>query len=162
MNTARVGRWFRARYFILPGIYLSLILLTAALSAKTPGGTYYRIWGICPPVASLGMIFENATVLVVAFLLIGTPWWYWVGRIGWDSYGRRRGGSEATRGAIFALFTCLVSTAMTLGVYKSDIRDGAFKSAAIAQYWMVSLLCLGAFLSGLLALRAALTPTRES
>jgi hypothetical protein len=161
VNTARGIRWFSTRYFILPGIYVATIVLTTTLSAKTPGGAYYRIFGICPAVASLGMVFDNAVVLVGAFLLVGTPWWYLVGRIGWDSYDRRHGVLPPTVGAVFALFTCFISTAMTVGAYRGDIHDGAFRNAAIAQYWLVSLLCLGALVSMLFALWAALTPNKR-
>ena len=159
MDTARGIRWSSTRYLILPGIYVATIVLTAALSANTPGGAYYRIFGICPPVASLGMVFDNAVVLVGAFLLVGTPWWYLVGRIGWDSYDRRHGVLASLGGAAIALFTCFVSSGMSRDVFR---HDGPFTTAMIAQYWLVALLCLGSLISMLFALGAAFRPTRES
>lgn len=151
--------WYSPRYLILPGIYVVTVVLTTALSPGTPGGAYYRIIGLCPPAGSVGMAFDNAAVVVGAFLLLGTPWWYMVGRIGWDSHERRRGFLTSLGGAAIALFTCFVSTAMTREVFR---RDGPFTTAMTAQYWLVALLCLGSLISMLFALGAAISPTRES
>ena len=137
------------------------ILLATALSPSTPGGAYYRILGLCPLVASIGMVVDNDAVIVGAFLLLGTPWWYLVGRIGWDSHERGHGLLRPIVGAAIAVFTCFISTAMTVDQLKSDIHDNALKSAALAQYSLVALLCVGALLSALSALMAAVTP-RES
>jgi hypothetical protein len=162
VNSATSDERFRTQYLILPGIYVATIFLTAALSLGTPGGAYYRIWGICPPVASLGMVVDNDAVIVGAFLLLGTPWWYLVGRIGRDGHERRRGLLRPTVGAVIALFTCFISSAMTLDPVREDIRDNALKSAAIAQYSLVALLCVGALLGILFAVVAAVSPSRES
>jgi hypothetical protein len=159
VKTLKRNEWYSPRYLILPGIYVVIVALTAALSPGTPGGAYYRIIGLCPPAGSVGMVFDNAAVIVGAFLLFGMPWWYMVGRIGWDSHERRRGFLTSLGGAAIALFTCFVSSGMTRGVFK---RDGPFTTAMIAQYLLVALLCLGSLLSMLFALGAAFRPTRES
>lgn len=147
---------------ILPGIYVIAIFLTTALSASTPGGAYYRILSLCPPVAGLGMVFDNDLMIVTAFLLLGTPWWYLVGRIGWDSYQHRRSLISPVVGALIGLFTCLVSTGMTLDPLKQDIHDGALNSGAVSQYLLVALLCIGALLSVFLALAAAVSRRKQS
>jgi hypothetical protein len=152
------NEWYSPRYLILPGIYVVIIVLTTALSPGTPGGAYYRVIGLCPPAMSVGMVVDNAAVLVGAFLLFGTPWWYMVGRIGWDSHERRRSFLTSLGGAAIALFTCFVSSGMTREVFR---RDGHFTTATIAQYWLAALLCLGSLISMLFALRAAISPTRE-
>jgi hypothetical protein len=51
---------------------------------------------------------------------------------------------------------------MTLDPVREDIRDNALKSAAIAQYSLVALLCVGALLGILFAVVAAVSPSRES
>jgi hypothetical protein len=84
VNTARSDERFSPSSLILPGIYVGTILLTTVISIGTPGGAYYRIFGTCPLVASLGMVYDNAAIIVGAFLVVGTPWWYLVGRIGWS------------------------------------------------------------------------------
>jgi hypothetical protein len=152
---------FRNQYLILPAIYVIAVFLTIALSASTPGGAYYRILSLCPPVASLGMVVENDGVIVAAFLLLGTPWWYLVGRIGWDGHERRRSFVSPVVGALIALFTCFVSTGMTIDPLKQDIHYGALRSGAVSQYLLVALLCVGALLSVFLALAAALSPRQE-
>jgi hypothetical protein len=152
---------FRNQHLILPAIYVIAVFLTTALSASTPGGAYYRILSLCPPVASLGMVVENDGVIVAAFLLLGTPWWYLVGRIGWDGHERRRSFVSPVVGALIALFTCFVSTGMTIDPLKQDIHDGSLRSGAVSQYLLVALLCVGALLSVFLALAAALSPRQE-
>lgn len=117
--------------------------------------------GLCPPVASLGMVVDNDAVIVVSFLLVGTPWWYLVGRIGWDGYQRSQGLLQPIVGAAIAGFTCFISTSMTLDQIKSDIHNNALNSATVTQYSLVALLCTGALFSALLALIAAFT-SRES
>ena len=153
---------FRNQYLVLPGVYLIAVFLTTALSVRTPGGAYYRILSLCPPVASLGMVVDNDLVIVTAFLLLGTPWWYLVGRIGWDVHQRRRSFVSPVVGAVIALFTCFVSTGMTLDPLKQDIHDGALKSGAVSQYLLVALLCIGALLSVFLAFAAAVRPLKQS
>ena len=159
MKALKKNEWYSPRYLILPGIHVVVVALTAALSPGTPGGAYYRIIGLCPPAMSVGMVFDNAAVVVGAFLLLGTPWWYTVGRIGWDSHERRPGIMTSLGGAAIALLTCFVSSGMTRDVFR---RDGPFTTAMIAQYWLAVLLCLGSLISMLVALGAAIRPTRES
>lgn len=105
------------------------------------------------------MAFGNTAVVVGAFLLLGTPWWYMVGRIGLDSHERRRSFLTSFGGAAIALFTCFVSTVMTFSQVKNDISH---ESAAIVQYALVALLCLVALLSTLSALLAAVTSKGKS
>jgi hypothetical protein len=161
VNQATDNGLFRNQYLILPAIYVIAVFLTTALSASTPGGAYYRILSLCPPVASLGMVVENDFVIVVAFLLLGTPWWYWVGRIGWDGHERRRSLVSPLVGALIAVFTCFVSTGMTVDPLKQDIHDRALRSGALSQYFLVALMCVGALLSVFLALAAVLSPRQE-
>jgi MFS family permease len=107
------------------------------------------------------MVVDNDVVIVVAFLSLGTPWWYLVGRIGSDGHERRPSFVSSVLGALIALFTCLVSTGMTVDPLKQDIHDGALRSGAVSQYLLVTLLCFGALLSVCLALAAAVNPTKN-
>jgi hypothetical protein len=107
------------------------------------------------------MVVDNDVVIVAVFLLLGTPWWYLVGRIGWDGYERRRSLVRSMVGAVIALFTCFVSTGMTLDPLKQDINDGALRSGAFSQYLLVALLCVGALVSVFLALASALSPAKN-
>lgn len=160
VDTATDKGLFRNQYLVLPSIYVIAVFLTTALSVHTPGGAYYRILSLCPPVASVGMVFDNDLLIVTAFLLLGTPWWYMVGRIGWDGHERRRSFVHPIVGALIALFTCFVSTGMTISPLKEDIHDGALRSGAISQYLLVALLCTSALLTVFLALVGAIRPRK--
>jgi hypothetical protein len=162
VKTPTGNEWYSPRYLIFPGFYIVIIVLTTALSMGAPDGAFYRVIGLCPPAGSVMMVFENASVIVGAFLLLGTPWWYMVGRIGWDSYERRRGFFASLGGAALAFFTCFISGVMTRGVFRQDTHSGRFTTAMIAQYWLAALLCLGSLVSTLFALGAAVRPKRES
>jgi len=162
VNPAIDKGFFRNQYLVLPGVYVIAVFLTMALSVRTPGGAYYRILSLCPPVASLGMVVDNDLVMVSAFLLLGTPWWYLVGRIGWDGRERKRSFVSPVVGALIALFTCFVSTGMALDPLKQDIHDGVLKSGAVLQYLLVALLCIGALLSVFLAIAATVRSFKQS
>jgi hypothetical protein len=162
VKTPKRNEWYSRRYLICPGIYVVIVVLTTVLSLKTPGGAYCRIIGLCPLAGSVGMVFDNAAVIVAAFLLLGTPWWYMVGRISWDSHEGRRGFLTSLGGVAIALFTCFISSAMTRQVFRQDSHSGRFTTAMIAQYWLVALLCLWSLVSTLFALGAAVSPPRES
>lgn len=162
VNTAGSNERFGPPSLILPGIYVGTILLTTVISIGMPGGAYYRIFGTCPLVASLGMVNDKTAIIVGAFLIVGTPWWYLVGRIGWSARKRMSGLLSPAVGALIALFTCFVASSMTLGVFKQDIRDGGVRGIAIVQYLLVALLCCGALASGVFALVSAVSPVRES
>lgn len=147
-------RWLSPAAVIVPFIYVGTVVLTCSLSARTPGGAYYRIWGIDPLAAMFGMVYDNVAVIVGVFLVSGTPWWYLVGRIGWGDRKRRL--SAGVGGALFALFTCFVTASITLGVLKQDIHAGLLTDMVIFQYSLVALLCFGALVSTLCAVVAAL------
>lgn len=150
------GRWFSLPLLILPATYVLLILLTVLLSLRTYGGAFYRIIGVNPVAGGLMMIYDNAVVIIEIFLISGTPWWYFIGRIGWDSKKRRIGRLSSSLGAILALFSCWAGTSMTTEVLKRDIRDGILSGVVILQYSIVGILCLGAFISAIYSAIAAL------
>jgi hypothetical protein len=147
-------RWFNPAFIILPSIYVGLIVLTYALSVGTRGGAYYRIWGVDPLAAMFGMVYDSEAIIIAVFLITGTPWWYLVGRIGWSSKQRL---STALGGALFALFTCFVTSLMTLEIVKQDIQGGLLTGRVIFQYSLVASLCFGALVTALaLAIRLLL------
>ena len=151
-DSAENHRRLISRHLILPGVYVGIVLLTYAIARATSGGAYYRILGLCPPAGSVGMVFENEAIIVGAFLAVGTPWWYLVGRIGWDAHEHRRGPLSPIVGAAICALTCFVSTAMTVEAHRQDVRDAALNNTALAQYWLVAVLCLGALASTAFAL----------
>jgi len=153
MDTTDISeRWFTPPLIILPMLYFAVVVLTAILSLGTPGGAFYRIIGIDPFVGAFMMVYDNAALIVGAFLVSGLPWWYFVGRIGWESRKRRIGRWSSGLGVCLTLFTCSVSTAVSLSVLKQDRREGALTVAVIAQYSLLALLCFEAFVSTIYAL----------
>jgi hypothetical protein len=150
------GGFLGVPLLILPAIYVVDIFLTAVISAGTPGGAYYRIVGIGPVAGAVGMVYDSTAVIVIAFLLSGTPWWYLIGWIGWNSRKRRTSRGSSGLGAIIALFTCFVSTSITLGNLKQDIHDKLLTSGVIFQYSLAVLLIFGALISTFYAIMATL------
>jgi hypothetical protein len=69
---------------VLPTLYLLLVVLTMVLSATLPGGAYYRMLGVNPLAAMIGMVSEGG-VFYGALFLFGTAWWFFIGAIGWSS-----------------------------------------------------------------------------
>ena len=153
--------WRTPPLLILPAIYIATILLSALLSPATPGAAYYRVIPVCPVAGVVGMAFDSEALMFIVFLLAGTPWWYFIGRIGWRNYMRQRGAQHPLVGAGIALFTSFIATAMSLDVFKRDFNDGLVDGMVFVQYFLVALLCLGALVSTLSALAAALGPGKE-
>jgi hypothetical protein len=153
--------WRTPPLLILPAIYIAAILLSALLSPATPGAAYYRVIPICPVAGVVGMAFDNEGLMFAVFLLVGTPWWYFIGRIAWRNYTRQKGALHPLVAAAIALFTSFLSTAMSLDVFKRDFNDGVVEGMVFVQYFFIALLCLGALVSTLSALATALDPGKE-
>ena len=155
MNATRNGgRWFSPPLTILPSIYVVVIVLTAMLSVDTPGGTFYRIVGINPVAGVSMMVCHNVPIIVGIFLVSGTPWWYLVGRIGWESRKRKISRLSLGLGAVLTLFTGWVATSVTADILKQDIHGGFVTGPVILQYMFVAFLCVGALLSTICAVIA--------
>jgi len=142
--TENGGRWFALPLVVLPLLYVVVVVLTAIVSLWMPGGAFYRIIGINPVLGAFMMVNDNAAVIVGGFLVSGLPWWYLVGRIGWESRNGRISRWSSGLGALLTIYTCVLSTAVSIGVLKNDRREGAMNDAAIVQYSLVALLCFGA------------------
>ena len=138
-------RWSRPAFLIMPAIYVGTIAVTYTLSIGTPGGAYYRIFGLDPLAAIFGMVYDNAAIIIGVFLLTGTPWWYFVGRL--TLAGKRR-----VFGGLLALFTFLIVISATLDPLKQDLHNGVLSSAVMFQYSLTALLCLGALTSAVYGL----------
>src|SRR5580693_3961707 len=98
---------------ILPGLYVSLVLTTFATSISDGGQSFYRLIGVNPVAGLCMMFFDNAPVIFTLFLVSGTPWWYLVGKIGWDSRTRRASRLNSGIGAVFTLSTGWIAAAVT-------------------------------------------------
>ncbi len=153
--------WRTPPLLILPAIYIATILLSAFLSPATPGAAYYRVIPVCPVAGVFGMAFDSDAWMFAVFLLLGTPWWYFIGRIAWRNYTRQRGVQHPLVGSAIALFTSFIATAMSLDVFKRDFNDGLVDGMVFVQYFLIALLCLGALVSTLSALAAAFDPGKE-
>jgi hypothetical protein len=155
-------RWLSRPLLILPSIYVIAILLTAALSVRMPGGAYYRIIGIDPVAGMFGMVYDSDAILVGAFLIFGTPWWYLMGRIALNSKNRKFSSWGSGAAAVLAFFTCFVATSMSTDVLKQDIREGPLTAMAILQYSLVAFLCFGSLVSTIYATIAVFARNRPS
>ena len=100
------------------------------------------------------MGYDSEASIVAVFLLSGIPWWYFIGRIGWQIRGRSMSRWTLGVGAIVALFAFLVCTSMTVRVLQADLGEGSLTSMALLQYTLTASLCLGALVSGVCAVIA--------
>jgi hypothetical protein len=100
---------------------------------------------------------------VIGFILIlGTGWWYFLGRIGWESSQGRLSRFGAGVGALLTLFFGATGVILTKGVVNEDIREGALSAGAIVQYVLVGLLCAGAFVAAFYSSKHALKGNKIS
>jgi hypothetical protein len=140
---------------ILPATHVSLCVLTALLSPTDLGGAWYRILGIDLFVPAMWDTDNNLALLGI-YLVFGTPWWYFIGRLGWESKKRSISRLSSGLAAILTLFFGVVGTIFSLVSLYQDCREGHQPGAGIIQYPFVGLLCLGAFLSAVYSAGAAL------
>jgi hypothetical protein len=138
---------FALPLLILPTIHVLLVTLTIILSSNTPGGAYDRIVGVDPLGLGVLMIFDGTLALAGFFLIFGTAWWYFIGRIGWESSQGRLSRFGAGSGALLTLFFGATGVILTKSVVNGDIRGGTLSAGAIIQYVLVGLLCVGAFVA---------------
>jgi hypothetical protein len=141
------ARFHLAALAALPLIHVLLVILSMILSVHTPGGAYFRLFGV-DPLSAMAMMVYDGTATVIGFILIlGTGWWYFLGRIGWESSHGRLSRFGAGLGALLTLFFGATGVILTKGVITEDIQEGTLSAGAIFQYVLVGLLCVGAFVA---------------
>jgi hypothetical protein len=91
------------------------------------------------------------------FLILGTAWWYAVGRLTWASNNRRFGGPGSTLTTLFALVVVWAGISGTVGAFQQDAVDGTLSVWVVIQYALIALLCVGAILCVVLSTLAAVT-----
>jgi hypothetical protein len=144
----------------LPALHLFLVAFTILVSVRVPGGAYYRILGIDPLAAVVGMVDEG-TIFYAVLLVFGTAWWLFIGSIGWKSRDVDMSRPIAALGALLSLFSAAVGIAMTEGPFHEDVHDGVLSVGAIFQYICVGMLCLGALVVTIYSAMAALRRKRR-
>jgi hypothetical protein len=127
-------------FFAVPALYLLLVVFTMYVSSQVPGGAYYRIFGVAPLAAVIGMVHEGAN-FYVALLLFGTAWWVLVAYCGWKS---KESGMVAAASALMSLVSVVMAAVMTKSPFYQDMREGLLSVSAVFQYVGVGVLCLGA------------------
>jgi hypothetical protein len=110
-------------------------------STKVPGGTYYRIFGVNPIAAAVGMVSEGALFFGV-LLVFGTFWWFYIGWIGRKSWEGSVSRPSSALGAVLSLLSALAGVGLTHSIPGNDAS--ALQVGAVVQYAFVGLLCLGA------------------
>jgi hypothetical protein len=147
---------------VLPSLHAVLCFLTLLVSRRTPGGAWYRLVGIDFPLFAFAMPlrgFDGELAVFAIVLLLGTSWWYLIGRVGWSSHIGRLRSSGAT---VLALSVSLIGPAIWADTFHRDIREAALKGVALTdavrlQYLLVGLLCIGALLSAISSATAVWT-----
>jgi len=139
----------------LPSIHVFLVVLTMIVSIGTPGGAYYRIFGVNPVAGAVGMITEGP-VFFVALFVCGTAWWYFIGLIAWKSRRGRITPISAGLGAVLALFSGAVGASASRDALYQDLHDRVLSVGPIFQYACIALICTGSFVTAYYAATAAL------
>jgi hypothetical protein len=145
-----------AALVVLPLIHALLVILSMILSVHTPGGAYYRLFGADPLSAMALMVYDGTPAVIGFILILGTGWWYFLGRIGWESSQGRLSRFGAGLGALLTLFFGATGVILSKGVINEDIREGTLSAGAISQYVLVGLLCVGAFVAAYYSSKHAL------
>jgi hypothetical protein len=103
------------------------------------------------------MTLDGDLKLFVLFLLLGTSWWFIIGRSGWSSQNRMIGRVSSAMAAILGFGVASAAASMCADTFLHDIREGALTGAVSLQYLLIGLLCIGALASGISSAKAALT-----
>jgi hypothetical protein len=141
---------------VLPLIHVLLVILSMFLSVNTPGGAYYRLFGADPISAMVLMVYDGTPVVIGFILILGTGWWYFLGRIGRESSQGRLSRFGAGLGALLTLFFGTTGILLTKGVINEDIQERTLSAGGLIQYVLVGLLCAGAFVAAYYSSKYAL------
>jgi hypothetical protein len=142
-------------------MHFSLVVLTILLSLKTAGGTYFRIFGLDPLAAAFMMADEGVALPVVeALLILGTAWWYFIGRIGWASNRGKLSRVGSALGAILVLFFIVVGFLLAKQTFYSDFNNGQLSAGALIQYYFVAAILVGGLISAIYSMRATFRQQR--
>jgi hypothetical protein len=132
---------------MLPSIHLLLFAVGGLVSRWSPYGLSPIFCVDLPFSLPLFMRDDWGTVLVVGIL--GTGWWYFVGRIGWMSHHNQITRVGSILGAALILFMCSVDAILIRGQAEGWIHDERFSSPVIVVYGIAIALVAGGILSSL-------------
>ena len=143
-SSASVGRYIPL--LVLPSLYALLIAFTILQSTKVAGGTYYRIFGVNPIAAVVGMTSEGG--MFYAFLVgFGILLWFYIGYVCWKSWRGNLSLPSSALGAFISLISVMFAVELTRETFRHD--DTTSSTGAVIQYASVGVLCLGALAAAL-------------
>jgi hypothetical protein len=148
-----VPRWPTA---ILPALHVLLCALAGFLEMRRQDA-WFRMIGIDPPCFVIIWWMTDQFRAFAFFLILGTAWWYAVGRLTWASNNRRFGGPGSTLTTLFALVVVWAGISGTVGAIQQEVADGTLSVWVVIQYALIALLCVGAILCVGLSTLAAVT-----
>jgi hypothetical protein len=138
-SSASVGRYIPL--LVLPSLYALLIAFTILQSTKVAGGTYYRIFGVNPIAAVVGMTSEGG--MFYAFLVgFGILLWFYIGYVGWKSWEGSLSRPSSVLGAFISLMSVVCAVGLTRDTFTHE--ETAMSAGAVIQYAGAGVLCLGA------------------
>jgi hypothetical protein len=126
---------------ILPALYLTLATFTMLQSNEIPGGSYFRIFGVNPLAAIVGMATEGAAFYAAVFGF-GALWWYYIGFVGWKSFRGTLSRMSSGFGAFIAAATAIIGAGLTRETIAQD--QARLTAGAIFQYAIIAVLFVGA------------------
>lgn len=150
----RDHRAFDLQLIILPAVHAFLFILAGLVSLWSPFGLS-PVFCVDLPI-SLPLVAREdlRTVLLVAIL--GTGWWYFIGRIGWLSRRGRISTLGSMLNALVIVFVCGIGTIAIVGQFSQSFHDERFSLAVIGLYALAGMLLLGGWFTALTCAMAAL------
>ena len=139
---------------ILPATNVVLYIATLALDWRSRSPYASRaLFAIDFPWSGLMVSYNrHVTLAVVAFL--GTAWWYFIARIGWDSKKQKLSRLKSALGAILLFFVFVGGVQICVEDFVKDLRTVPARPFLIL-YVPAAMLCIGALVSLLYALAGA-------
>jgi len=139
---------------LLPGLHLIAFIFGSILSLRSPYGLS-PLFCVDLPI-SLPLVGRDDWPTVTVVGLLGTAWWYFIGRVGWMSSRGMISRGASVGGALVILLTCGIGSYALVSQASGWTRDERFSLAVIINYCMAGLLLVGGFRSGITSAISAL------
>lgn len=140
---------------ILPATHVVLFIVAALVSLRSPFGLGPVFCADLP--ISLPLVARDDWPTVFLVGVLGTAWWFFVGKFGQAARQHRIGSLGAGLGAILIFLTCVAGATAMEGQISQSIHDERFSFMVIALFMIAGLLLVGGFANAAISAMAAFT-----